>query len=261
VAQAGKFGAEILTPLQVCNLRLQDPYRILRLTDGSEISCHALVIASGVQYRTLDGVPGMDRLTGAGVYYGAAITEALACTGKDVFVVGGGNSAGQGAMYLSKFARSVTLLIRGAELAASMSHYLVQRIDEAPNVQVWPHTQVADVEGESQLEALRLVRDGEEITVPADALFIFIGAVPRTDWASETVLRDDYGYILTGADALKNGRPRTWNVQRDPFWLETSVPGVFAAGDVRHRSVKRVASAVGEGSMAVQFVHQHLASL
>lgn len=263
VSQAKRFGAEFLTPLEATGLRLQGGYRFLSLSSGTELSCHTLLIATGVSYRKLE-VPGADRLAGTGVYYGAAITEALASQDQDVFIVGGGNSAGQAAMYLAKYARSVTLLVRGSSLAASMSQYLIAQLEQNPKVEVQLRTKVAAVHGERTLEAITLadLDSGEERTRPAHALFAFIGALPRTDWVAGVVERDPQGFILSGHDLIVNGqRPRGWSVNRDPYWLETSVPGIFAAGDVRHRSIKRIASAVGEGAMAVQFVHQYLQGL
>jgi thioredoxin reductase (NADPH) len=260
VAQVSRFGAEILTPLEATGIRTQDSYRFVALTDGSEVSCHALLIATGASYRKLD-LPGIERLTGAGVYYGAAITEALACRDKDVFIVGGGNSAGQAAMYLSKYASSVTILVRGESLATSMSQYLIAQIEAQENIAVWIRSRVVEAKGSTSLEVIIIadVVTGDVRTVPAYALFIFIGAMPHTDWVADVLKRDSQGFILTGPDLLRDGRrPRGWNLDRAPYLLETSVPGVFAAGDVRQRSVKRVASAVGEGSMAVQFVHQYL---
>jgi thioredoxin reductase (NADPH) len=259
VAQASRFGAEILTPLEATGLRMSDPYRFITLTDGSEISCHALLISTGVSYRTLE-VPGAEKLTGAGVYYGAAITEALACRDKDVFVVGAGNSAGQAAMYLSRYASSVTMLVRSGSLAKTMSHYLVSQVESHEKITVLPRTKVAEVTGDSNLEEITITdaTSGEVRSLPAFALFVFIGARPRTEWVADVVERDPAGFILTGPSLLRGGRPKVGNPNRDPFMLESSVPGVFAAGDVRHRSVKRVASAVGEGSMVVQFVHQYL---
>jgi thioredoxin reductase (NADPH) len=260
VAQASRFGAEILTPLEATGIRAQDPYRFVTLSGGSEISCHALLIATGVSYRRLD-VPGVGRLTGAGVYYGAAITEAMACEGKDVFVVGAGNSAGQAAMYLSRYASSVTIVLRGRSLTTSMSRYLVAQIESHEKITLQTRSSVAEAKGETRLEEITIadVHTGETRTVPAFALFIFIGAKPHTGWVADEVERDPQGFILTGRSLVRGGRrPKGWQLNRDPFFLETSVPGVFAAGDVRHRSVKRVASAVGEGSMAVQFVHQYL---
>jgi len=263
VAQAARFGAEILTPQEVTGIRLNEHYKLLTLADSSEVSCHALLVASGVQYRKLDA-PGVEPLTGAGIYYGAAITEAISTRGQDVFVVGGGNSAGQAAVYLSGFARQVTILVRGQGLAEGMSQYLVDQIKATPNIAVRSQAQVAAAHGAQNLEAVSIadVGTGAAETVPAAALFIFIGALPRTDWLGDLVERDKAGFIPTGPDLVREGkRPRGWNLGRDPYWLESSVPGIFVAGDVRARSVKRIASAVGEGSMAVQFVHQYLASL
>lgn len=258
VAQAQRFGVEILSPQEVTGIRVEDPYRYARLADGSELSCHALLIATGVQYRTLD-VPGVERLTGAGVYYGAAMTEALSCTGDDVCIVGGANSAGQAAMYFARYARQVTILVRGASLATSMSQYLIDEIAEQPNIVVRAHSQVAEACGGESLERLVIAdgETGERESVPAKALFIFIGALPRTDWLDGTVQRDAQGFLLAGPDLQRDdkGRIAGWTIDRDPFLLETSVPGVFVAGDVRHRSIKRVASGVGEGSIAVQFIH------
>lgn len=260
VAQATRFGAEILTPAEAVALRIQDGYPIVSLADGSQVTGQALLIATGVSYRMLD-VPGAAQLAGAGVYYGAAMTEAMAAEGEDVFVVGGGNSAGQGAMYLSRFARSVTILVRGPSLAKSMSQYLIGQIDETPNITVRAGAQVAEMQGDGRLERV-VVEDresGGRETCPAHAVFVFIGAAPRTEWLGDVVTRDGRGFILSGTDLMRGGkRPHGWSAARDPLWLETSVPGIFVAGDVRSRSVKRVASAVGEGSMAVQFVHQHL---
>ena len=263
VAQAERFGAEILRPRQVCAVRVEDPYRFVHLTDGGEIGARALLIATGVAYRRLEA-PGVERLTGSGVYYGAAITEALACQGKDVVVVGGANSAGQGAMYLSRFARSVTMLVRGPSLSQGMSQYLIAQIQNTPNIVVRTHAQVASVEGESTLEAVTIVdpTSRQSARLLAQAMFVFIGAAPHTEWLDDVVERDPQGFILSGPQLVHDGkRPRGWPLVRDPFWLETSVPGIFVAGDVRHRSVKRVASAVGEGSMAVQFIHQYLAGV
>ena len=262
MAQAQRFGVEVLTPQEAVGVRLQDMYRVVRLGDGSEVSSHALLIATGVQYRKLD-LPGIDALTGAGVYYGAAITEALASQGQDAFIVGGGNSAGQAALYLSQFARTVTLVAR-TSLAESMSRYLIDRIGETPNISVLTQAAVVGLSGESKLETLTIANgaNGAQKTVPAAALFIFIGAVPRTDWVADIAERDEQGFVLTGPDLLRgNRRPRGWTLDRDPFLLETNVPGIFVAGDVRHQSMKRIASSVGEGAMAVSFIHRYLATL
>ena len=261
VAQARRFGAELLTSQEAVALRLREGYRLLGLADGSELSAHALVIATGVSYRTLD-VPGTDHLNGAGVYYGSAMTEAAAVHDQDVYVVGGANSAGQAAVYLAGFARTVTMLVRGQGLAATMSQYLIDQLGARPNVVVRPRTQVVEAHGGLHLEGITVRDDaqGTSETLPAAALFVFIGASPHTDWLAGVVARDAGGYLLTGADVVRNGRPASWTEARDPFLLETSVPGIFAAGDVRHHSMKRVAASVGEGAMAVAFVHQYLGS-
>ncbi len=263
VAQARRFGAEILAPQQVTRLRVDGPYRTVTLADGCELSCHAMVIATGVQWRKLD-VPGIDRLQGAGVYYGAGSTEALSCNNEDVYIVGGANSAGQAAMNFSRYARSVVMLVRGESLAATMSQYLINDIAQTPNIRIECGSQVVAVHGENQLEAISVscLRSGAVEKVPANSLFVFIGAEPRTDWLDGFVQRDARGFVLTGPDVMReHERPAGWTLNRDPFLLETSVPGVFAVGDVRHGSVKRVASGVGEGSIAIQFVHGHLAKV
>ena len=258
VAQASRFGVEILTPAEATGIRRKDSYRIVTLADGSEVSCHALLIATGVSYRTLD-IPGLDALTGAGVYYGAAITEAMSCRDKDVFIVGGGNSAGQGAMYLSKYARSVTMLVRRESLADSMSQYLIDQIHATPNIAVRTRASVVGVRGATGLESITLCNDatGQEQTVSAGALFVFIGAQPRTDWVAGVVERDEYGFIKLCAGT----RPKGWPLERLPYLLETNLPGIFVAGDVREQSMNRIASAVGEGAMAIYFIHQYLATL
>jgi len=263
VTQARRFGAEILTPQEAVVLRLKDSYRIVQLSDGTEISTEALLIASGVQWRKLD-VPGMDRLTGAGVYYGAGSTEALSCSGDDVYIVGGANSAGQAALNFSRYARQVTIMVRGESLASSMSKYLIDDIGRTPNIHVEFQSQIAEVHGQDHLNAITVEcrRTGSRETIDATALFVFIGAQPRTDWLDGIVERDKFGFILTGADLIRDGKPpRSWTLERDPGLLETSVPGIFAVGDVRHGSVKRVASGVGEGSIAIQFVHQYLSKV
>lgn len=262
VSQATRFGAEILTPVNATGVRLQDPYRFVVLSDGSEIGCKALLITTGVSYRLLD-VPGADRLAGAGVYYGAAGSEAPLCTSQEVFIVGAGNSAGQAAMHLSRYAASVTLLVRGDSLERSMSHYLIAQLRATPNISTRLCTYVEEVHGESHVEAVTLVdAEGRREKLPAYALFVFIGVQPYTDWVADVVQRDRHGFILSGQELVHDGKPpKGWTLDRDPFWLETSVPGIFVAGDVRSSSIKRAASAVGEGSMAVQFIHQHLATL
>ncbi|MDJ0592872.1 MAG: FAD-dependent oxidoreductase [Pleurocapsa sp. MO_226.B13] len=260
VTQAKRFGVEFLSPQEVTRVRVEEPYRIVTLADGSELSCHALIIAIGVSYRQLD-VPGIKQLCGAGVYYGAAKTEALSCKGEEVFIVGGANSAGQAAMFFSQHAGHVTMLVRGDSLAKSMSKYLIDQIEETENITVQLSSSVIEVKGESNLEAITIAHGDTGVveTVPANSLFILIGAIPHTDWLEGFVECDERGYILTGSSLKRNKQSlRGWRLERDPFLLETSVPGVFAVGDVRHNSVKRVASAVGEGSIAIQFVHQYL---
>jgi thioredoxin reductase (NADPH) len=262
-AQAKRFGVEILSPLEACGFRAEGSYRILKLAGGSEISCHALMIASGVQWRRLEA-PGIDRLQGAGVYYGGGSSEALSCKGEIVYVVGGANSAGQAAMNFAKYAKRVVILVRGESLASTMSQYLIDQVKRTPCIELWTHASVAEAHGETHLEEISvLCSDTNKIErVPASAMFIFIGALPRTDWLGDSVQRDERGFILTGPDLLWDGaRPKGWTLERDPFLLETNIPGVFAVGDVRHGSVKRVASGVGEGSVAVQFIHQYLSKV
>jgi thioredoxin reductase (NADPH) len=263
VAQATRFGAEVLTLQEVVSVELSDSYKVIKLAGGAEVSCRALLIATGVQYRKLE-VPGVEALTGAGVYYGSAITEALSTKGKDVYVVGGGNSAGQASMYLSKYAQTVTLVVRGDALGSGMSQYLVDQLHATPNINVLLKSGVAAVQGKDQLEQVIIanLETGQQETCAAAALFVLIGAMPRTEWIANLVACDNAGFILSGPDLLYDGRrPSGWDLGRDPFWLECSVPGIFVAGDVRHRSVKRIASSVGEGSMAVQFVHQYLGGM
>ncbi|HEV3480852.1 MAG TPA: FAD-dependent oxidoreductase [Candidatus Acidoferrales bacterium] len=263
VVQAQRFGVEILSPQEAVGVRIEGPYRIVKLADGNEISCHALMIATGVQWRRLEA-PGVARLQGAGVYYGGGATEALSCKGEIVYVVGGANSAGQAAMNFAKYAERVVIAVRGASLSSTMSQYLIDQIKETPNIQLWPHATVAEVHGDAHLEEISfLCSDTNRIErVPASSMFIFIGALPRTDWLAGIVERDDYGFILTGPDLIREGkRPKDWALDRDPYLLETNIPGLFAVGDVRHGSVKRVASGVGEGSVAVQFIHQYLSKV
>jgi thioredoxin reductase (NADPH) len=263
VVQAQRFGVEILSPQEAIAVRTEGSYRILKTADGNEISCHALMIATGVQWRRLDA-PGVDRLQGAGIYYGGGSTEALSCKGEIVYVVGAANSAGQAAMNFARFAERVVILVRGSSLSSTMSQYLIEQIQQTPNVQIWAHASVAEAHGDGHLEEISvLCTDTNKVErVRANAMFIFIGALPRTDWLSGVVERDDRGFILTGPDLIRVGEhPKGWNLERDPFLLETSVPGIFAVGDVRHGSVKRVASGVGEGSVAVQFIHQYLSKV
>jgi len=258
--QAHKFGAEMLTTRSVTGLEASGPARVVHFEDGDSIAAHSVVLATGVSYRRL-GVPGLDGLVGAGVYYGSAATEVQACTGQDVYVVGGANSAGQAAVHLSRYARSVTVLVRGRSLEASMSSYLVDQVRAIDNVTVRLCTSVVGVEGDGRLERLELEDSvaGRRETVEGSHLFVFIGAAPLTTWLDGTLERDKAGFVLTGPDLLRDGgRPPGWRLDRDPFLLESSVPGVFAAGDVRSQSVKRVASAVGEGAMAVTLVHRYL---
>src|ERR1700680_4447321 len=249
VVQARRFGVEILSPQEAVGIRTEGSYRIIKLADGVEISCRALMFARGVQWRRLEA-PGIDRLQGAGVYYGGGATEALSCKGEIVYIVGGANSAGQAAMNFAKFADRVVILIRGSSLAATMSQYLIDQIKETPNIQLWTHASVAEVHGDTHLEEISFLCSdtGKVERVPANAMFIFIGALPRTDWLADVVERDERGFVLTGPDLIRDGQhPKGWTLERDPFLLETNVPGIFAVGDVRHGSVKRVASGVGEG--------------
>jgi len=263
VAQARRFGVEILAPQEAVGIRAEGPYRFLKLADGFEISCHALLLAMGVQWRTLD-IPGIERLQGAGVYYGGGTSEALACKGETVYIIGGANSAGQAAMHFSKFAEKVVMLVRGISLASTMSHYLIEQIEKTSNIEVWPQASVIAVHGESRLSEITIQcsPSGETKELPATSLFIFIGAQPRTEWLGDLIQRDDRGFILSGPDLLIGGKkPQSWTLDRDPGLLETNVPGIFVVGDVRHGSVKRVASGVGEGAVVVQFIHQYLAKV
>ncbi|MEO3809045.1 FAD-dependent oxidoreductase [Sphaerisporangium sp. B11E5] len=258
--QAQRFGAEILTTREVVALDSCGSTRLIRFSDGTSVAAHTVVLATGVAYRLLD-VPGLAEMTGRGVFYGSAATEAPSCSGEEIYIVGGANSAGQAAVYFSRYARQVHMLIRGPDLTRSMSSYLVDQIAAIPNIEVHPHTQVVGAGGGEHLETLSLCdpRSGQVREVHTSWLFIFIGAEPRTDWLDKAVVRDRNGFVLTGSDLVVDGRrPPGWALPRDPYHLESSMPGVFAAGDVRAYSVKRVASAVGEGAMAVSLIHRYL---
>src|ERR1017187_1606319 len=256
--QAARLGAEFVTQ-RATGLRIDGQYRFVQLADGREVSTHVVLLATGVRYRKLD-IPGADRLTGRGIYYGAALVEAAACKGEEVFVVGGANSAGQAALHFANFASKVSLLLRGDGLSATMSKYLIDEIESTSNIVLGPKTQVIEAEGDQRLEALRLSGTQGEWREPATSLFVFIGAAPGTEWLPACILRDQKGFVLAGPDLPRNGKlAALWPEKREPFLLESSVPGVFVAGDLRYGSVKRVASAVGEGSIAVQFAHQYLA--
>jgi thioredoxin reductase (NADPH) len=261
--QAVKFGAELIMARDVVGLEVNGSARTVRFSDGSAVGAHTVILAMGVAYRQL-ACPGADRLTGCGVYYGSALTEAANCAGQDVYIVGGANSAGQAAVYLSRTARSVTLLVRGESLQASMSYYLIQQLAAIDNIHVRTCTEVVETHGGDHLEKLTLRNNAtdESETVEAGYLFVFIGAAPRTDWLDGVVTRDARGFVVAGPDlAPDGGHPPGWILDRPPFHLETSVPGVFAAGDVRAESAKRVASAVGEGAMAVMLVHRYIEGL
>jgi thioredoxin reductase (NADPH) len=258
-AQARRFGAEIVTTQEVTAIRREPPYHHVKLADGTELGCYALIVATGVSVRRLD-VPGAEALMGAGLYYGAALTEAAHYRGQHVLVLGGANSAGQGAVFFSRYASKVTMLVRGESLEQSMSRYLVEQIAAAPNIEVVASTSVCEIVGKDRLEAV-VVQDatGARRELPAAALFVFIGAAPHSEFLAGVIERDAAGYVVTGLDLMKDGRwPASWTAKRPPLLLETSVPGIFAAGDVRAGSSKRVAAAVGEGAVAVQLVHQYL---
>ncbi|WP_336882013.1 FAD-dependent oxidoreductase [Rhodococcus globerulus] len=259
--QATKFGAEVITARDVTGLEINGSARTVRFDDGTSVDAHSVILATGVSYRQLSA-PGLDTFTGRGVYYGSSVTEAAGCSEQDVYIVGGANSAGQAAVYLSRGARSVTILIRGASLEASMSYYLIQQIEKNPKISVRACTEVIAADGDDHLERITLLNraTGEEEIVDAHWLFIFIGAAPLTDWLGDVVVRDRHGFIVAGPDLAADGiTPQGWPLDRAPHHLETSVPGVFVAGDVHAESAKRVASAVGEGAMAVMFVHRYLA--
>lgn len=258
--QAKRLGAEILTPQEVLKVRLEDPYRIVTLRDGTELSCYALLIATGMTVRKLD-IEGIETYIGASIYYGAAMTEAESCRGGQAIVVGGANSAGQGAAFLSRFAKKVTMLIRANSMDVSMSQYLVEQIQSIKNIDVRLQSDMSAVHGSDRLEAItiRNIETGETDKVPADGVFLYIGAVPNSEFVADIVERSNDGFILTGPELMRDGcRPKNWRLQRDPYLMETSVPGIFAVGDVRYNAVRRVASSVGQGSVVVFFVQRYL---
>jgi thioredoxin reductase (NADPH) len=258
--QAIRLGCEILTAREAVGVRMEDNYKIVTLNNGDELTCQALIIATGVTIKQLDA-PGMEKLTGAGIYYGAALTEAPNYEGRHVFVVGGANSAGQAAMYFARYARQVSMLVRETSLGKGMSAYLVDQIEEQENIEVLTRTEVAEVKGDKYLEeiAYRDLKNGQTTTTEAGALFIFIGQQAHTDFLGDLIERNPAGLIVTGNDLAKNGEhPNGWKLKRDAFMLETNIPGIFAVGDVRQGSVHRVASAVGQGAIAVSLVHQYL---
>ena len=258
--QAQKFGAEVLTARDVRELEARGSARVIRFGDGSEIAAHAVVLATGVSYRALEA-EGVAELTGRGVFYGSASTEAPECEGEHVYIVGGANSAGQAAVFFSRYAKDVSILVRGPSLRTSMSHYLIEQLESVGNIHVRTRTTVLRAHGTDHLAELTLcdAEQGITETVPTGHLFVFIGAAPRTEWLGDEVLRDEHGFVCTGPDLVVEGtRPAGWHLDRDPHHLESSIPGVFVAGDVRSQSVKRVASAVGEGAMAVSLVHRYL---
>jgi thioredoxin reductase (NADPH) len=261
--QVARFGVELLLPHEVIGISVEGSTRLVHLADGATLRCHTILLATGVSYRTLD-VPGSERFQGAGIYYGAGMSEAPLYRDQDIYLVGGANSAGQAAMYFSHYARSVTLLVRGSSLEESMSQYLIEQITAIPRINVLTLTRVVEVMGETNLEAITITNTEtcETQVLSTTALFVFIGALPQTDWLAGVVERDEQGYLLSGLDLLHDGhRPAGWTLERDPFLLETSVPGVFVAGDTGLHSMKRVASAVGAGAMSVQLVHAYLRSL
>jgi len=264
VAQARRFGVEILTPQEVAGVTIEGPSRVLKLSDESEVITRAMIIATGIAFRKLD-IPGLERLQGAGVHYYAPMSEAFSQRDGNVYIVGGANSAGQAAMYFSGFARQVTMVVRGEGLSATMSQYLEDQIRATKNIAVKADSNVVEVRGSDACEELVIQnhKTGERETLPASALLIYAGAVPRTEWLAGVVERDAQGYVISGQHLLQREprRPKGWSVDRDPYYLETSVPGIFVAGDVRHRSAKGVTSGVGEGAMAVKLVHEYLSTL
>ncbi|HTL62055.1 MAG TPA: FAD-dependent oxidoreductase [Nitrospira sp.] len=260
LTQAQRFGVELLNPQQAVSLRVAGPARVVTLVDGSELSGKTVLITTGVSYRTLN-VPGAGQLTGAGVYYGAGMTEAISCKGEDVYVVGGANSAGQAAVYFARYARQVTMLVRGDSLTQTMSHYLIERLKQTSNIVVETGVEVAEARGTTRLESLVLhyTKTNNQRTVVAQSLYILIGALPHTDWLADTVIRDEHGFLVSGPDLVRDGcLPPSWPLARAPYLFETSVPGVFVAGDARHGSIKRVASGVGEGTIAEKMIERYL---
>lgn len=260
VAQVRRFGTEVLSPAEAVGLRVHGEYRVVQLANGQELTAHSVVIAAGVQWRRLD-IPGMDRLTGAGVYYGAATTESASCKGEDVFIVGGANSAGQAAVHFSEVARSVTMIVRAESLSKSMSHYLSERIRTIPNIHVIPKAEVTEVRGDDRVREIDVYRYDTQTTEThaTGALFVFIGAEPHTEWLEGVLCRDSKGFLITGPNLIEGGRrPPRWDANRDPYLLETSVPGVFAVGDVRDNAIRRVANSVGEGSVVLYFIRQYM---
>lgn len=261
ITQATRFGAEFLSPQEVANILVKDGYKIIQLSDGTEVNARSVVITTGVSYRQL-GAIGEENYTGAGVYYGAATTEAYACSDQDVYVIGGGNSAGQAAMYLSKYARSVHILIRKPDLSATMSQYLIDQINSTKNIVVCGKSAVIEMLGDGRLEEIKIqnIESGTIEQVKTRSVFIFIGAKPCTDWMQLNLIRNEKGYIETGRDLLRfEYFKKKWKLEREPFLLESSLPGIFAAGDVRAGAMNRIASAVGEGAMTIKFVHEYLA--
>ena len=256
--QATRFGTEFITQC-ASGIISENGYHRVQLGDGREVSCRVCLVATGVHWRRLD-IPGADRLLNAGVYYGATLSEAATCVNEEIFIIGGANSAGQAAVHFARYARKVTMLVRAESLVQSMSKYLIDQIAATSNIQVDTHSEVLEAMGNGHLECLRIASKDGETVHQASSLFIFIGAAPKTEWLPATILRDEKGFVLAGPQLVHDGkRPADWKEDRDPYLLETSVPGIFVAGDVRHGSIKRVASSVGEGSISVQFMHQYLA--
>lgn len=263
IAQTLRFGTEILTPKSVKNIHLQNGYKMVEMTDGIQVMTKSIVIATGVEYRKLD-IPGIENFTGAGIYYGAASVEARACKNQSVYIVGGANSACQAALHISKFASEVHMLIRRDSIRSTAANYLAENISQTPNIYVHPNTEIAKVDGEKELERITLKNGatGEEKTVPAKALFIYIGARPGTAWLNDIVLKDEAGFIITGSDLKKTKSFHSmWKLQRDPYIAETSVPGIFASGDVRYGAMTGISAAVGEGAMAIRFVRKYLSEM